>query len=1006
MTFLYLRTLLIFFCLTIANLLSGQTQTIVDTAATKSQVDSLWKVARDLGERKQYDAAQLTIDQMESTVQNVWGQRNIQMVRVISLRAWVFGLNSNFAASEVQYSKAIALSDSIVDMDKNMYAKLLRSYGMLNRDIGNFEKAIGLLTQASSIFADNFGRTSKEYGDALFTLGTIYYMMGNYSESEKFYLSVKPIFEHTVGKSSRDYASLLDNLAMIYRRLGEYTLAEPLYWEALDIRAIVVGKQHAHYANSLENLGNFYKDLGQFEKSRKMLEECRVIRKAVYSDKHYLYGKILENIAVLLISVRDYKESEKLLLETKEIYRETFGTEHPYYLNLINNLAGLYLLLNNTEKAEKNYEELLSILENKTDKEGYDLAVYLSDISAFYSRIGKFEKAEALFAHTKSLQETYLGKNNPFYIEFLINYGVHSSRMGDLQLSAQCFMEAETAQEHNIYESVNFMSELELENLIFKNQGNSDDIYSVAFNIQHQIPELNLALWNQVFTLKGLLLDKSRALEVIIRNNPDTTVRVAYKNWENLSRSLAMEKSKPLFERDSARINVLEAQHIATEKQLSRMLTQFSVNRSQVTWQRVSESVQPNEVSVEFHHYRHGQSENGDSVFYVALVTRQQDRYPMKVKLFEEKQLQALLEKTGDNAESTTNLYAFRNGEVLGQSPTYGQELYNLIWRPLDSLLHGVKTVYFSPSGLLHRVAFAALPVNGKKMLSDKYELHQLGSTRSLVIKNPEPVVQHYTAAVFGGVQYDRTPTPADSSAQEIADNRLWTYMDRPRAATDRAFDYLPGTAIEAERLTQALQAQRVQVQTYTAAQATEEKLKSLGRDTVKSPDILHIATHGFFFPDPEKQKLEDSGDENIFKWNENPLFRSGLALAGANQAWKGEHPPANIEDGIATAYEISHLNLSNTKLVVLSACETGLGDIKGSEGVYGLQRAFKMAGADYLIVSLWQVPDRETTAFMDVFYKSWLGGKTIHEAFAKAQKKMRKKYKEVYKWGAWVLVE
>jgi CHAT domain-containing protein len=128
--------------------------------------------------------------------------------------------------------------------------------------------------------------------------------------------------------------------------------------------------------------------------------------------------------------------------------------------------------------------------------------------------------------------------------------------------------------------------------------------------------------------------------------------------------------------------------------------------------------------------------------------------------------------------------------------------------------------------------------------------------------------------------------------------------------------------------------------------------------------------------------------------------------MAGANAAWSGQAKPEHIEDGVATAYEISHLNLSNTKLAVLSACQTGLGDIKGSEGVYGLQRAFKMAGVDYLLVSLWQVPDQETADFMEAFYSAWLGGNTIHAAFAKAQKKMRRKYKQVYQWGAWVLVE
>jgi CHAT domain-containing protein len=376
------------------------------------------------------------------------------------------------------------------------------------------------------------------------------------------------------------------------------------------------------------------------------------------------------------------------------------------------------------------------------------------------------------------------------------------------------------------------------------------------------------------------------------------------------------------------------------------------------------------------------------------------------IPLFEENRLAALLDRQTGDANTAEAIYT-RSGNLLDEKPHYGADLYNLIWGPLDSPLHGVKAIYFAPSGLLHRVSFSALPVNEKKVLSDKYELHQLGSTRSLVVPPPEPKAQNYTAAVFGGVQYDRNNSIVfDSTAPDIIDNRLWTYIDRRRAASDEGFKYLPGTAQEAARLTRALQAQQVTVQTFTGIQASEEMLKSLSHDTVKSPDILHIATHGFFFPDPEKRKEQHFGEENAFKWNENPLFRSGLALFGANAVWSGQNTPGNVEDGIATAYEISHLNLSNTKLVVLSACESGLGDIKGSEGVFGLQRAFKMAGTDYLLVSLWQVPDKETVEFMDLFYKSWLSGKTIHEAFAKAQKKMRKKYKEVYKWGAWVLVE
>ena len=136
-------------------------------------------------------------------------------------------------------------------------------------------------------------------------------------------------------------------------------------------------------------------------------------------------------------------------------------------------------------------------------------------------------------------------------------------------------------------------------------------------------------------------------------------------------------------------------------------------------------------------------------------------------------------------------------------------------------------------------------------------------------------------------------------------------------------------------------------------------------------------------------------------------MIRSGLILAGANPSWQGVEPPAGKEDGILTAYEISQMNLSSTELVVLSACETGLGDVEGNEGVYGLQRAFKIAGAKYLMMSLWQVPDEETSEFMTTFYREWLGGKTIRQAFRQTQQAMRENYpREPFLWAGFVLVE
>jgi CHAT domain-containing protein len=188
----------------------------------------------------------------------------------------------------------------------------------------------------------------------------------------------------------------------------------------------------------------------------------------------------------------------------------------------------------------------------------------------------------------------------------------------------------------------------------------------------------------------------------------------------------------------------------------------------------------------------------------------------------------------------------------------------------------------------------------------------------------------------------------------------------------------------------------------FVQKNASEEILKQLSG---KSPSILHIATHGFFLPASESKINLVINPTYEPPATENPLFRSGIILSGANYFWKGGNAINGVEDGICTAYEISQLDLSKTELVVLSACETGLGDVKGSEGVFGLQRGFKLAGAQKMIVSLWQVPDKETAELMTALYSEWIKGKSIETAFYHAQTLMRNKYAPFY-WAAFTLVE
>ncbi len=365
--------------------------------------------------------------------------------------------------------------------------------------------------------------------------------------------------------------------------------------------------------------------------------------------------------------------------------------------------------------------------------------------------------------------------------------------------------------------------------------------------------------------------------------------------------------------------------------------------------------------------------------------------------------------KSERKADYVNSLYALADrGAVAIKSPK--KSLDDILWNPLEKELNGIKTIYFSPSGLLHRINLDAIPVSETETLADQYNLIELNSSRQLVIPSQVKIANN-DAVLFGGIQFEQDslsvisePIYASRSKGELSFSSVDSTL---RGGT---WNYLAGTEREVNSIEKIMQSYGMPTRLKKGFDATEETFKNNGANNAPSPRILHIATHGYFFPDP-KEQLKSNGlsgqNDPVFKISDHPMLRSGLIMAGGNSVWQGKQTLEGREDGILTAYEISQMNLSNTELVVLSACETGLGDIQGNEGVYGLQRAFKIAGAKYLIMSLWQVPDKQTSLLMTTFYKKWLEDKmTIPDAFHAAQKEMRDNGLDPYNWAGFVLVE
>lgn len=316
-----------------------------------------------------------------------------------------------------------------------------------------------------------------------------------------------------------------------------------------------------------------------------------------------------------------------------------------------------------------------------------------------------------------------------------------------------------------------------------------------------------------------------------------------------------------------------------------------------------------------------------------------------------------------------------------------GTDIYNALWQPLTKYIKEGEIVYFSPAGVLHQLSIEALPISATEILADKYDLRCVSSTREILQSIQQEVIK--TAVLYGGILYD-----IDKESMEIESRTYTVDSTTPiRSIYDDGMDrgtasYLAGTLQEVENIAKTMKGKKVKYQLYSTDKANEESFLSLSG---KRQDVLHIATHGFFWTDSVARSQKYFAQRQNDSRYTDPLTRCGLLFAGANIALRGNSNilSEGVQDGILTAKEISLLDLRNTKLVVLSACETARGEITG-DGVFGLQRAFKQAGAQTIIMSLWKVDDEATQMLMTKFYEYWLAGDEKRIAFRKAQNYLR----------------
>ncbi|MBV9963143.1 MAG: CHAT domain-containing protein, partial [Parafilimonas sp.] len=703
------------------------------------------------------------------------------------------------------------------------------------------------------------------------------------------------------------------------------------------------------------------------------------------------YASSCNILADLYYFMGRYGEAALLYIEAKKIREKIFTKENAEYAQTCNNLANLYRETGNYKAAEALALEANAIWQKVLTANSPDIANSYENLGLIYNQTKKYRQAENDFLQARNIWKKITTINNPSYTTNAFYLGEVYRNLNQNEKANTYFTESFNAQYDQLKKVFQFTSENEKEQYLQNIKGSVDEYESFYFsrfnyNNASSLYEINLSNRN-------LILSATEQVKQAINNSGDSILNKKYREWASIKNQLGA-----LYLRKDTgtivKIPALEEKANDLEKELVRnsVALETALHRD-ITWQNIQQNLKANEAAVEFSAFNfHDGIKWTDSTYYIALILRKDKPAPQVAFLFEKKKIDSLL----NNVDDINALYTQKG-------------LYDVIWKPAEKYLQGVHKIYFAPAADLFKISFAALRVNANEFLSDKYELIQLNTTASVIDRKESFINASDKIQLYGGIEYTTDTTTLKTVAIAYHANGEMSRSLPDDLTRAGSIQYLPATKTEVETIQQQANKSNITVNILSGINATEETFKALNGKA--SPAIIHIATHGFFFPDPKQnkrdsiqQKFETSG--KIFKQSDNPLFRSGLLFAGANIAWQGKNING-IEDGIVTAYDVSNMYLPNTKLVVLSACETALGDIKGSEGVYGLQRAFKIAGVKNLVMSLWKVPDTETSEFMQVFYKKIFDKQPIDAAFFKAQTIMKNKYRnEPYKWAAWILIK
>ena len=908
-----------------------------------------------------------------------YGEKDIQYAYELELLAELLLQKGDYTAADTLLKKALRIAKAQSNQNNPKVVETYQGVAKLYSTLGYYDEAKQMLNKAYTASNKYIKKQALDAAETADELAELYLKTGSYNDAEDLLKEAIALKEKKMGANNRELISSFNLLGKVYLATGNYAESEKNIRRAQKITAKIFADSTLKATESLLLLEELYVAIGDFPKAEANLALALKNQQRILGKKHVLVANTMTRLALIQLkqAKKSHADIEALLTEATAIIKSKIGTQNPIYADQLKDIAHFYYETHQYEKADT----LLGIANvywvDKLTKYNIHTAEILMIRGDISTNLAMYDKAEQNYGKAREVYQSVFSATHPDYVNatsklarvFYIK-NQHQKSLDLLEETTHLYLDFTK----KYFPSLSFREKNKYWNLI---KDDFEFYNSLVFKMKDNKPALLGDIYNNVIATKALLLSSSIKVKQRILSSNDTTLVNKYKEYVALKEfvtsiiSMSPQQLKELNVDPKA----IEKEIETIEKELSEKSEDFAMDdnkKRNITWKDIRNTLKPNEYAVELIRFRYFDKSFTDSVVYAAMIIAENTKAQPEVVVIPHGKL---LE--------TKYIKYFRNAVKFKNEDAYS---YPMFWKAIKDKLPDGATVYLSSEGVYNQLNVEMLKSPEGKYGLDQNNFVLVSNTKDLVLN----ALELKSKSKKGGVN------PVEMSDIVLFGNPQFYKLNTDSSIANHNVSQLEGAEKEVAQLYDFLSAKGEKVQKLIGKNVTEESIKNL-----KNPRVFHIATHAYF-----KEDVPSTSNNEESEYASNPLLNSGLLLSGAGDIIDNkEELNVNAKNGVLTALEASNLYFDNTELVVLSACETGLGQVQVGEGVYGLQRSFLVAGANAIVMSLFKVNDEVTQKLMVLFYEKWKNTGDKRKAFNEAKKEIKALYNFPIFWGSFVMI-